>query len=98
MANQVKYNDLTINIGDVVRVFQKIQEGGKIRTQPFEGMVVAFKNAGENMMFTVRKLSAGVGVERIWPINSPWIDKIEIKKKGSAHRAKLYYFRKRADK
>jgi large subunit ribosomal protein L19 len=98
MANRVKINDLEINIGDIVRVHQKIQEGGKIRTQPFEGMVVAFKNGGENTMFTVRKLSAGIGVERIWPLNSPWIDKIEIKKKGSARRSKLYYFRKRADK
>ena len=98
MANQAKINDLTLNIGDVVRVFQKIQEGGKIRTQPFEGMIVAFKGGGQNQTFTVRKMSAGIGVERIWPLNSPWIEKIETKKKGTSRRAKLYRFRKQAEK
>ena len=77
----------------------KNQEGEKIRTQPFEGIVIAIKGRGENKMFTVRKIGAdAIGVERIWPDNSPWIEKVVVKKQGRVRRAKLYYLRKRVGK
>jgi len=87
------------SVGDKIKVFQKIQEGDKIRIQPFEGIVIAIKGKGENKMFTVRKIAADrIGVERIWPLNSPWIEKIDIIKKGKVRRAKLYYLRKQPTK
>jgi len=96
MANRIKIGDVTFNIGDTVIIFQKIQEEKKMRAQPFEGIVIGIKGRGENKSFTVRKIGAGgIGVERIWPVNSPWIEKIEVKKKGKVRRAKLYYLRKR---
>jgi large subunit ribosomal protein L19 len=99
MANQIKINDTTFSVGDKVKVLQKIQEGDKIRFQPFEGIVIAVKGEGENKMFTVRKIAAGgIGVERIWPLNSPWIDEIEVIKKGKVRRAKLYYLREKPGK
>ena len=94
MANQVKINDTVFSVGDKVKVLQKIQEGDKIRLQPFEGIVIAIKGEGENKMFTVRKIAAGsIGVERIWPLNSPWIENIKVLKQGKVRRAKLYYLR-----
>ena len=99
MANRVKLNNITFSVGDIVRVYQKIQEGDKVRTQPFEGIVISIKGAGENKMFTVRKIATGgIGVERIWPILSPWIERIEVKKTGKTRRAKLYYLRKKVGK
>lgn len=99
MANQVKINDTVFAVGDMIVVHQKIQEEKKMRTQPFEGMVIGIKGRGENKMFTVRKIAIGsIGVERIWPTNSPWIEKIEVKKRGRVRRAKLYYLRKRKGK
>lgn len=84
----------TISVGDLIRVHHKIEEEGKTRIQVFEGVVIALKNYGENQTITVRKIATGgVGVERIWPLNSPHIDKIEIKKKGDYRMAKLYYLR-----
>lgn len=95
MANQLKINEITFSVGDTLSVQQKIKEGDKTRLQTFEGIVIAIKGRGENKMFTVRKISsAGIGVERIWPANSPWIKKITVKKKGKVRRAKLYYLRK----
>jgi large subunit ribosomal protein L19 len=81
--------------GDVVKVSQKIQEGEKTRIQIFEGVVLAIKGRGENKMFTVRKLVGDVAVERIFPIGSPNIDKVEVKahSKNPVRRAKLYYLR-----
>jgi large subunit ribosomal protein L19 len=81
--------------GDVVKVSQKIQEGEKTRIQIFEGVVLAIKGRGENKMFTVRKLVGDIAVERIFPIGSPNIDKVEVKahSKNTARRAKLYYLR-----
>jgi len=94
MANQVKIGEISFAVGDKIKVLQKIQEGDKIRTQPFEGIVISIKGEGENKMFTVRKIAAGsIGVERIWPLNSPWIDNIKVIKKGQVRRAKLYYLR-----
>lgn len=99
MANQIKINDTIFAVGDTVVVFQKIQEEKKMRTQPFEGIVIGIKGRDENKSFTVRKIGAGgIGVERIWPINSPWIEKIEVKRKGKVRRAKLYYLRERVGK
>jgi len=82
--------------GDVVKVSQKIQEGEKTRIQIFEGVVLAIKGRGENKMFTVRKLVGDIAVERIFPIGSPNIDKVEVKahSKNPIRRAKLYYLRK----
>jgi len=81
--------------GDVVKVSQKIQEGEKTRIQIFEGVVLAIKGRGENKMFTVRKLVGDVAVERIFPVGSPNIDKVEVKahSKNPVRRAKLYYLR-----
>jgi len=84
-----------IRSGDTVKVYQKIKEGDKERTQIFEGLVIARKHGQEmGSTITVRKIISGVGVERIFPLHSPVIEKIEISKKGKARRAKLYYLRK----
>lgn len=80
--------------GDTVRVYTKVVEGGRERIQVFEGIVIARKGGGLRETFTVRKVSYGVGVERIFPLNSPRIDKIEVVRKGRVRRAKLYYMRK----
>ena len=86
--------DITaFNIGDTVRVSVKVVEGDKERIQPFDGVVIARRGGNTRETFTVRKLSFGVGVERIFPLYSPSIDKIEVLKKGSVRRAKLYYLR-----
>lgn len=81
------------NVGDTVKVFIKVVEGTKERLQAFEGVVIAKKNASVRETFTVRRVSFGVGVEKIFPLHSPKIDRIEIIKKGKVRRAKLYYLR-----
>jgi large subunit ribosomal protein L19 len=81
------------NIGDTVRVSVKVVEGDKERLQPFDGVVIARRGGNTRETFTVRKISFGIGVERIFPLYSPSIDKIEVLKKGSVRRAKLYYLR-----
>jgi len=81
------------NIGDTVKVFVKVIEGDKERIQPFQGVVIARKGGGTRETFMVRKISFGVGVERIFPVCSPNIDRVEIIKKGDVRRAKLYYLR-----
>jgi large subunit ribosomal protein L19 len=80
-------------VGDTIRVHVKIREGDKERIQVFEGVVIARKNGDLRSTFTVRKTSFGQGVERIFPLHSPVIDKIEVAKKGRVRRAKLYYLR-----
>ena len=81
--------------GDTVRVHAKIREGSKERIQVFEGVVIARHNAGAGSTFTVRKMAShGVGVERVFPVHSPRIDKVEVKRLGRVRRAKLYYLRK----
>ena len=88
-----------IQPGDTVKVFQKIREGEKERIQPFEGLVIARKHGrGISATITVRKVSDGIGVERIFPIHSPAIQKLEILKRSQVRRAKLYYIREKAAK
>jgi len=79
--------------GDTVRVHVKIREGDKERTQVFEGVVIRRRNGGSNGSFTVRKISYGVGVERIFPLGSPSVEKVEIKSRGHVRRSRLYYLR-----
>ncbi len=81
------------SIGDTVRVFVKVVEGDKERIQPFDGVVIARKGSRVRETFMVRKISFGVGVEKIFPLHSPSVDKIEVLKRGSIRRAKLYYLR-----
>lgn len=86
------------SVGDTVRVHAIVKEGGKERVQVFEGIVIAKKGGGINETFTVRKVSYGVGVERVFPLHSPLVKKIEVKRKGDVRRAKLYYLRERLGK
>jgi large subunit ribosomal protein L19 len=85
-------------IGDTVDVHQRILEGQKERVQIFNGVVIARRGGGMNAMFTVRRIVQGEGVERIFPLHSPKIAKIEVKRTGRVRRAKLYYLRKRVGK
>ena len=80
--------------GDTVRVHAKIVEGTRERIQVFEGVVIGRQGAGVREMFTVRRISYGVGVERMFPVHSPRVDKIEVIRRGAVRRAKLYYLRK----
>ena len=82
-------------VGDTVKVLVKIPEGDKVRIHPFEGMVIETRGEGISTTFTVRKVSYGEGVERVFPFHSPGIDSIEILKKGKVKSARLYYLRHR---
>lgn len=84
--------------GDTVVVQVKVSEGGKERLQAFEGVVIAKKNRGINSSFTVRKISHGEGVERVFQTHSPLIDSVKIQRRGDVRRAKLYYLRERSGK
>ncbi|MBU2541538.1 MAG: 50S ribosomal protein L19 [Candidatus Omnitrophica bacterium] len=86
------------NIGDTLKVYGKVLEAGKVRIHPFEGIVIAKKGKGISETFTLRKISYGEGVERIFPINSPNLERIELLHKGKVRRAKLYYLRARKGK
>ena len=87
-----------IKPGDLVKVYTKIIEGDKERLAPFQGVVIKVKGSDIGKTFTVRKVSAGVGIERIFPVHSPMIARVEIKKKGKVRRAKLTYLRQRKGK
>lgn len=96
---QLKTNIPDIRPGDIVRVYLKVKEKGKERIQIFEGLIIAIKHGkGLNGTFTVRKISQGIGVERIFPIYCPTIVKIETVKRTKVRRAKLYYMRERRGK
>jgi large subunit ribosomal protein L19 len=88
----------SFNVGDSVRVHTKVTEGDKERIQIFSGVVIGRRGHGLNSMFTVRRISYGEGVERIFPFHSPRIDKVEVERKGSVRRAKLTYLRNRIGK
>ncbi len=87
-----------VSIGDTVKVHVKIKEGEKYRIQIFEGTVIAKKHGGINETFTVRRVAHGCGIERVFPIHSPIIDKVEVVRNGKVRRAKLYYLRNRVGK
>ncbi|MBI4665047.1 MAG: 50S ribosomal protein L19 [Nitrospinae bacterium] len=89
----LKESTTEFRIGDTVRVHIKVVEGEKERIQIFEGVVIAKKNHGLKETFTVRKVSSGVGVERIFPVHSPRVEKLEVVRSGKVRRAKLYYLR-----
>jgi len=97
-ANQIRSDIPEFKVGDTVRVHAKIIEGDKERIQVFEGVVISRANGGNRASFTVRKISYGVGVERIFPLHSPRIDKIEVVTRGKVRRAKLYYLRELSGK
>jgi large subunit ribosomal protein L19 len=84
--------------GDTVKVHVRVTEGNRERIQVFEGVVIARKHGGSRESFTVRKVSGGIGVERIFPVHCPSIDRIEVTRHGRVRRAKLYYLRKRSGK
>src|SRR5574340_1544348 len=86
------------NVGDTVKVFVKVVEGDKERIQPFQGVVIARKGSGARETFMVRKISFGVGVEKIFPVCSPNVDRIEVIKRGDVRRGKLYYLRAKKGK
>ncbi len=83
----------TFGAGDTVSVYYKIKEGNKERIQIFKGVVIQIKGEGNNKRFTVRKMSGNIGVERIFPFNSPFIDKVEMNRAGKVRRARIYYLR-----
>lgn len=84
--------------GDTITVYYKIKEGNKERTQHFQGVVLQKRNTGANETFTIRKMSSGIGVERIFPLASPFIEKIEVNKEGSVRRSRIFYLRERTGK
>jgi len=93
IPDQIKTDIPRFNAGDHVKIHVRVIEGDKERIQPFEGDVISVRGQGVNKTFTVRKISSGVGVERIFPLYSPKIAKIEVLKEGNVRRAKLYYLR-----
>lgn len=97
-ADQIRTDLPKFEIGDTIKVHVKIKEGTRERIQVFEGTVIAKKHGGITETFTVRRVSYGVGVERTFPVNSPKIAKIEVTRRGSVRRAKLYYLRDRVGK
>lgn len=99
VENEQLRDDITeFSVGDRIRVNFKVVEGEKERIQAFEGTVIARKHGGMNETFTVRRVSFGEGVERIFPLHSPNVDNIEVLSRGSVRRAKLYYLRSRSGK
>ncbi|MDJ1182014.1 50S ribosomal protein L19 [Roseofilum casamattae] len=97
-AEQMKPELPAIYVGDTVKVGVRIREGGKERTQPYEGVVIAKRHGGLNETITVRRIFQGVGVERVFLVHSPRISNIKVTRRGKARRAKLYYLRDRVGK
>ena len=99
MANSAVLKDTPFRVGDLVRVHLRVLEGEKERIQIFEGMVIAIRGRDINRTFTVRKLASGnIGVERIFPLASPWISRLTVKKSGRTRRAKLTFVRRQSKK
>lgn len=96
--SSMKQEAPVISIGDTVKVHVRIKEGDKSRIQMFEGTVIAKKHGGISETFTVRRLSHGCGVERVFPLHSPVVEKVDVIRKGKVRRAKLYYLRDRVGK
>lgn len=96
--SQLKEKAPDFQVGDTVRVHVKIKEGDKERIQAYSGTVIARNGGGANETFTVRRISYGEGVERVFPVHSPYVTKVEIERRGAARRAKLYYLRKLTSK
>src|SRR5882724_10446149 len=97
-SEQFRKDPVQFAVGDSVRVHTKVVEGDKERIQIFSGVVIGRRGHGLNEMFTVRRISYGEGVERVFPLHSPRVDKVEVERKGSVRRAKLTYLRKRLGK
>lgn len=95
---QLKSEITEFSVGDTVKVYAKVKEGNRERTQFFEGTVIKRQNGGNRETFTVRKNSNGVGVEKTWPLHSPIVEKIEVIRRGKVRRAKLFYLRDRVGK
>ena len=98
VASNLKENKPEIKIGSTVKVYVKIREGERERIQIFEGTVIARNNSGISETFTVRRVSYGVGVERVFPVHSPNVEKVELVRLGKVRRSKLYYLRDRVGK
>lgn len=94
----IKEDRPEFNVGDTVRVSVRIKEGERERIQAFEGTVIAKKHGGVAETFTVRRTAYGVGIERVFPVNSPFVEKVEVVRKGRVRRAKLFYLRERTGK
>jgi large subunit ribosomal protein L19 len=97
-AAQLKSEITPFSVGDTVKVYAKVKEGNRERTQIFEGTVIKRQNGGNRETFTVRKSSNGIGVEKTWPLHSPIVEKIEVTRRGKVRRAKLFYLRDRVGK
>ncbi len=97
-AAQLKQGITEFRVGDTVKVYAKVKEGNRERTQVFEGVVLKRQNGGARETFTVRKTSNGIGVEKTWPLHSPSVEKIEVIRFGKVRRAKLTYLRDRVGK
>ena len=96
--DQIRTDLPELVVGNNVKVYQKVVEGNRTRTQMFEGTIIKKQGSGIGATFTVRRLSYGVGVEKTWPVNSPIIEKIETVRKGRVRRARLFYLRDRVGK
>ncbi|MBQ8551542.1 MAG: 50S ribosomal protein L19 [Clostridia bacterium] len=95
---QLKENVPELNVGDTIRIHNKIKEGNRERIQLFEGTIIAKNGGGISETFTVRRVSYGVGVEKTFPVHSPNVEKVEVIRRGKVRRAKLYYLRDRVGK
>ena len=97
-SEQLRAEPLKFKVGDIVKVHTKVKEGGKERTQVFQGIVLGIRGRGLNATFTVRRISYGEGVEKVFPVNSPNVEKVEVERAGKVRRAKLNYLRDRIGK
>jgi large subunit ribosomal protein L19 len=97
-SEQLRAEPLDFNVGDIVKVHTRVKEGAKERTQVFQGIVIARRGRGLNATFTVRRISYGQGVERVFPVNSPNVEKVTVERRGKVRRAKLNYLRERIGK